>query len=144
MIRQIQTALGWSLITSLLTVFSNYFDRYILDCFAVSAFINVLIVLIHGSWLIQLGCFFIIGVLLWQIAKLIEKKPLFHIENLIGQTGIVIDHKENTLIVKIGKRHFKAQSVRNLKINDSIKVLKVTRTKLFVRKIRKKEKDGFR
>lgn len=139
MLKVIQISLMWFAISSLLFVFAGYFDKQVVNisCFALSALIVVVVVVLKMNLIIQLMCFILIAVTLLFIKCLIERVPFHHLESLIGEYGEIIDDSDQ-LIAQIGKHKYKVESNLKLKKYDEVKVLKTSRTSIIVRRVRRK------
>lgn len=139
MLKVIQTSLMWFAITALLFVLAGYFDKQVFNfsCFAFAALITVIPVTLKMNLTMQSMCFISIAIILLFVKRLIERVPFRHLEDLVGQYGEIIDDS-NQLIAQIGKHNYKVESHLNLKKHDEIKVLKVSRTAIIVRRVRRK------
>lgn len=139
MLKVTQTSLMWFAIAALLFVFAGYFDRQAtnISCFALSALMTVVSVVLKVNLSMQSICFVLIAITLLFVKRLIEKIPFRHLENLVGQYGEIVDDSDQ-LIAQIGKYKYKVKSNLKLKKHDEIKVLKTSRTSIIVRRIKRK------
>lgn len=140
MLKIVQMSLIWFAIATFLFVFAGYFEKQSinLNCFASAALLTTMSVILNMKVVAQIICFISIVIILLIIKCVIEKIPFYHLDDLIGQYGEVIDDSEQP-IAQIGKRKYKVESHLTLSKHDVIKVLKVSRTKLIVRRIRKRD-----
>lgn len=135
----------WLTIVVLLTIVEAMTVNLTTIWFVVSGLVAIGLSFVTDIFLIQFGVFVCLGIVLLIVTKPFVKKFLdsrdakTNFDRIIGMTGIVlkeindVDNGE----VKVDGKIWTAYSDDSLKVNDKVKVLEISGSKIKVRKVGK-------
>lgn len=135
----------WLTVVVLLTIVEAMTVNLTTIWFVVSGLVAIGLSFVTDIFLIQFGVFVCLGIVLLIVTKPFVKKFLdsrdakTNFDRIIGMTGIVlkeindVDNGE----VKVDGKIWTAYSDDSLKVNDKVKVLEISGSKIKVRKVGK-------
>ncbi len=135
----------WLTIVVLLTIVEAMTVNLTTIWFVVSGLVAIGLSFVTNIFLIQFGVFVCLGIVLLIVTKPFVKKFLdsrdakTNFDRIIGMTGIVVKDISdvNNGEVKVDGKIWTAYSDDSLKVNDKVKVLEISGSKIKVRKVGK-------
>lgn len=135
----------WLTIVVLLTIVEAMTVNLTTIWFVVSGLVAIGLSFVTDIFLIQFGVFVCLGIVLLIVTKPFVKKFLdsrdakTNFDRIIGMTGIVVKDISdvNNGEVKVDGKIWTAYSDDSLKVNDKVKVLEISGSKIKVRKVGK-------
>ena len=132
----------WLLVVILLTLVEVMTVNLTTIWFVASGIVAIFVSMITDNFIIQLGIFTVLGIVLLITTKpflqkrLVTNKQATNLDRVVGMTGIVTIpiSKNNSGEVKVDGKLWTAISKDNLKKGDFIKVINMEGVKLTVRK----------
>ena len=131
----------WLIIAIVLGILEVSTTNLVSIWFVISSLISMVVSLFTDSFLVQIGIFVIVGIILIQISKKIYKKIKVsnistNFDRIMGMKGIVTEDitKDNIGEVKVDGKFWSAYSDTNIKKGELVKVLSINSVKIKVEK----------
>ena len=131
----------WLIIAIVLGILEVSTTNLVSIWFVISSLISMVVSLFTDSFLVQIGIFVIVGIILIPISKKIYKKIKVsnistNFYRIMGMKGIVTEDitKDNIGEVKVDGKFWSAYSDTNIKKGELVKVLSINSVKIKVEK----------
>lgn len=131
----------WLIIAIVLGILEVSTTNLVSIWFVISSLISMVVSLFTDSFLVQIGIFVIVGIILIPISKKIYKKIKVsnistNFDRIMGMKGIVTEDitKDNIGEVKVDGKFWSAYSDTNIKKGELVKVLSINSVKIKVEK----------